>query len=152
MSARPTSRKIVRRGMAVFAYTAVLIALAAALLTRGSDGAPPPTHQVGVPRHPARAVIKKPGKPRPPVRHHPHRAIVPPPPPVALHIDHQGAGHGTVAVLGGARCTGDCTIGITRGRVLTLTAETVTGSRFAGWAAPAACRGSRAAETRVAQA
>jgi hypothetical protein len=41
MSARPTSHKLVRRGMAVGVYTAVLIALGAALLTGGSNGAAP---------------------------------------------------------------------------------------------------------------
>jgi hypothetical protein len=62
-----------------------------------------------------------------------------PPPPVALHIDHQGAGHGTVTVLGGARCSGDCTLAITRGRVLTLTAHAPAGARFDGWTAPVDC-------------
>jgi hypothetical protein len=41
MSARSTPHTIVRRGMAVAAFTAALIALGAALLTGGSDGAAP---------------------------------------------------------------------------------------------------------------
>jgi hypothetical protein len=102
--------------MAVAAYTAVLVALGATLLTRGSDGAPPQP------------------------RHHTRPASIRPPAPVPLHIDLQGAGDGTVAVLGGERCSGDCTIGITRGRVLTLTAAAPKGSRFGGWTAPPACR------------
>jgi hypothetical protein len=206
MSARPTPHRIVRRGMAVAVYTAVLIALGAALLTGGSDGAAPTAHliversgagtvygAISCPPHsgPCTAMVTKgtslaltataaPGsrfrgwsgactgrhvcritldadrtvtatfvKRPPPARHHTPPLVLSPPPPVALHIDHQGAGRGTMALLGGARCSGDCTIGITRGDVLTLTAEAAAGSRFAGWTAPAVCRATTACDVQV---
>src|SRR5690348_8025263 len=145
MSARPTSRRIARRGMAVAAYTLVLIALAAVAFSNGSEGAPPVVRPSAEPRHqahPHRPTVVAP-------RHRVvsrrrasalTRRVIPPPPPVALAIDHQGNGDGTVVVLGGARCSGDCTIDITRGRVVTLTAHASAGARFDGWTAPAACR------------
>jgi uncharacterized repeat protein (TIGR02543 family) len=192
--------------MAVAVYTAVLIALGAALLTGGSNGAAPTAHltvertgagtvhgALSCPPHagPCSATVTKGTtltltadaasgsrfrgwsgactgrdvcrvtldadrtvtatfvKRRPPARVHPPPVILSPPPPVALHIDHQGAGHGTVAVLGGARCSGDCTIAITRGEVLTLTAEARAGYRFDGWTAPQACRASTTCDVQV---
>jgi Divergent InlB B-repeat domain len=66
-----------------------------------------------------------------------------------LHIGHQGRGGGTVSVLGGPRCGGDCTFDVLQGRVLTLTADAPAGTRFDGWTAPDSCRATATCDVQV---
>jgi Divergent InlB B-repeat domain len=133
----------------VMVGTVILVVAGVALLSGGNSGhAAPRAAHGGAHRivHHARGAAKWP-------RHHHRRrhapTVVSPPPPVALTIDHQGAGRGTVSVLGGGGCSGDCTFDVTQGRVLMLTAAAFPGARFDGWTAPDTCRATTSCDVQI---
>jgi hypothetical protein len=132
----------------VMAGTVLLLVVGVALLPGGSGGgahgAPHVDRGGGVVHHPRGLVKRHRHYSRPPAT-----AVIPPPPPVALTIDHRGRGEGTVSVFGGGSCSDDCTIPVTRGRVLTLTAASPPGAVFDGWTAPDACRATTTCDVQV---